>query len=107
MHVEVPEAKVIVMGLLATQEDVADYVRAGASGFIMKDASFEDFFVTVRAVARARRSSRRRSRTRFFSQIAQKVAVSRQGERIDKARILSSVRLTARERQVIDLLSEA
>ena len=44
VHAEVPQARVIVMGLLPTQEDVANYVRAGASGFIMKDASFEDFF---------------------------------------------------------------
>src|SRR4029079_5278171 len=41
VHTEVPAARVIVMGLLSVQEDVADYVRAGASGFIMKDASFE------------------------------------------------------------------
>ncbi|MEO7966474.1 MAG: response regulator transcription factor, partial [Gemmatimonadaceae bacterium] len=51
VHAEVPEAKVIVMGLLPFQEDVADYVRAGASGFIMKDTSFEDFFTTIRTVA--------------------------------------------------------
>ncbi len=47
VHHEVPRAKVIVMGLLPLQEDVADYVRAGAAGFIMKDASFEDFFSTL------------------------------------------------------------
>ncbi len=44
VHGEVPAARVIVMGLLPLQEDIANYVRAGASGFIMKDASFEDFF---------------------------------------------------------------
>ena len=52
VHDEVPGARVIIMGLLPAQEDVATYVRAGASGFIMKDASFEDFFATIRAVAR-------------------------------------------------------
>src|SRR5688572_27109639 len=41
---EVPEAKVIVMGLLPLHEDIADFVRAGASGFVMKDASLEEFF---------------------------------------------------------------
>jgi DNA-binding NarL/FixJ family response regulator len=51
VHGEVPTARVIVMGLLPLQEDVANYVRAGASGFIMKDASFDDFFATIRAVA--------------------------------------------------------
>lgn len=48
---EVPEARVIVMGLLPIQEDIAAFVRAGASGFIMKDASFDDFLRTIRAVA--------------------------------------------------------
>ncbi|HEX4932223.1 MAG TPA: response regulator transcription factor, partial [Gemmatimonadaceae bacterium] len=51
VHSEVPEARVIVMGILPAQEDVADYVRAGASGFIMKDASFNEFFATIIAVA--------------------------------------------------------
>src|ERR1043166_1971113 len=51
VHDEVPEARIIIMGLLPAQEDVATYVRAGASGFIMKDASFLDFFATIRAVA--------------------------------------------------------
>ena len=35
----------------ARQEDVADFVRAGARGFVMKDASFEDFIRTIRFVA--------------------------------------------------------
>ena len=32
VHAEVPQARVIVMGLLPTQEDVAHYVRAGRPG---------------------------------------------------------------------------
>ena len=31
VHLEVPEAKVIVMGLLPAQEDIADFVTAGAA----------------------------------------------------------------------------
>ena len=51
VRVEVPDARVIIMGLLPAQEDVATFVRAGARGFIMKDASFEEFFSTIREVA--------------------------------------------------------
>src|SRR5437763_600798 len=47
-----PHAKVIVMGLLATQDDIVEFVKAGASGFILKDATFADFARTIRAVAR-------------------------------------------------------
>lgn len=100
VHAEVPQAKVIVMGLLPSQEDVAHYVRAGASGFVMKDASFEEFFDTIRAVARGAQVLPNQLTKSLFSQIALNAAVK------DKAQILEAVRLTTRERQVIDLLGE-
>ncbi|HEY9382983.1 MAG TPA: response regulator transcription factor [Gemmatimonadales bacterium] len=100
VHREVPEARVIVMGLLPLQEDVADYVRAGASGFIMKDASFEDFFSTIRAVAAGAEVLPQALTNSLFTQIVQNVVGS------GKARVLDAVSLTNRERQVIDLLGE-
>lgn len=105
VHGEVPEAKVIVMGLLPMQEDVADYVKAGASGFIMKDASFEDFFATIRAVAAGEQVLPKALTQSLFSQIARKASAASKSS-AEKARVLESVRLTVRERQVIDLLSE-
>ena len=100
VHNEVPQAKVIVMGLLPLQEDVADYVRAGASGFVMKDASFEEFFATIRAVAAGAQVLPSQLTQSLFTQIALNVQVK------DKKELLDAVRLTARERQVIDLLGE-
>ncbi|HET9292718.1 MAG TPA: response regulator transcription factor [Gemmatimonadales bacterium] len=100
VHDEVPEARVIVMGLLPIQEDVANYVRAGASGFIMKDASFEDFFATIRAVASGAEVLPQALTNSLFTQITQNVAGT------SKARLLEAVRLTSRERQVVDLLAE-
>ena len=100
VHAEVPGARVIVMGLLPVQEDVANYVRAGASGFIMKDASFEDFFATIRAVAGGAEVLPQALTNSLFTQIVRNVAVG------NKARVLEAMRLTNREHQVIDLLSE-
>lgn len=100
VHAEVPHARVIVMGLLPVQEDVADYVRAGASGFIMKDASFESFFDTIRAVAGGAVVLPPALTDSLFAEIA------RSATTVGKARVLESVRLTSRERQVIDLLAE-
>jgi DNA-binding NarL/FixJ family response regulator len=100
VHAEVPQARVIVMGLLPLQEDVAAYVRAGASGFIMKDASFDEFFATIRAVARGAQVLPSQLTNSLFSQIALN-AVGRR-----EPRLMDSVRLTERERQVIDLLGE-
>lgn len=100
VHSEVPSARVIVMGLLALQEDVADYVRAGASGFIMLDASFEEFFETIRAVADGAEVLPRALTNSLFSQIVRNAPVA------SKARVLESVRLTNREREIIALLGE-
>jgi len=100
VHQEVPEAKVIVMGLLAAQEDVADFVTAGASGFIMKDASFDTFLSTIRAVAEGHQVLPRELTSSLFTQIA--ALAIRKG----KLRMLEAVGLTERERQVIDLIGE-
>jgi len=100
VHVEVPGARVIVMGLLPLEEDVANYVRAGASGFIMKDAVFEDFFATIRAVAGGAEVLPQTLTNSLFSQVARTAAKGR------KTRAMEAVRLTKRERQVIDLLGE-
>lgn len=100
VHAEVPEAKVVVMGLQPLQEDVANYVRAGAFGFVMKDASFEEFISTIRTVASGARVLPTQLTNSLFSQIVRNVTVK------EKARVVDAVRLTSRERQVIDLLGE-
>ena len=100
VRAEVPSARVIVMGLLPLQEDVADYVRAGASGFVMKDASFADFFATIRAVAAGAEVLPQALTNSLFSQIARNVSAN------GKAKVREAVRLTKREREVIDLLGE-
>jgi two-component system NarL family response regulator len=97
---EVPEARVIVMGLLPLHEDVAAFVRAGASGFVMKDASFDEFLRTIRAVAEGGEVLPHQLTGSLFGQIARQVV------RNGKAPVLEGVRLTERERQVIDLLGE-
>ncbi len=100
VHTEVPTARVIVMGLLPIQEEVADYVRAGASGFIMKDATFEEFFSTIRTVARGGEVLPSELTNSLFAQIARNEAGG------DRSRVLEAVRLTNRERQVVALLGE-
>ncbi|MES2124081.1 MAG: response regulator transcription factor [Gemmatimonadota bacterium] len=100
IHGEVPTARIIVMGLLPPQEDVADFVRAGASGFIMKDASFDEFFATIRAVAGGAEVLPEALTNSLFAQIV------RNAVRTKEVRVLEDVRLTNREQQVIALLGE-
>lgn len=47
-----PEVKIIGMWLSASRSDIADFVKAGAAGFILKDAGTADVLDTIRWVAR-------------------------------------------------------
>lgn len=97
---EVPETKVIVMGLLAVHKDIADFVRAGASGFVMKEASLADFFGTIRKVASGIDVLPHQLTGSLFSQIAERAVKG------GKSPVLEAVKLTQRERQVVELLGD-
>jgi DNA-binding NarL/FixJ family response regulator len=96
---EMAEARVIVMDLLPVHEEIAEFVNAGVAGFILKDATFEDFVGTIRSVANGGRVLPAPMTGSLFSQIA-KVAVRRGREEA-----LKSVRMTEREREVIALIA--
>ena len=88
-------SRVIVMDLLPAHEEVVQFVNAGVAGFILKDASMEDFVGTVRSVAGGARVLPSRMTSTLFSQIAHG-AVQRSG-----TDALEAVRMTQREREVI------
>ena len=44
------ETKIIVMDLIPLQADVFEFVQAGVSGFILKDANVAKFIKTIRLV---------------------------------------------------------
>jgi two-component system nitrate/nitrite response regulator NarP len=48
---EFQKIKVIVMDLTPLQENVLIFIKAGVSGFILKDANVDDFLKTIRSVA--------------------------------------------------------
>ena len=95
---EMEHARVIVMDLLPAHEEIAEFVHVGVAGFILKDATFEDFVGTIRLVADGARVLPPPMTGTLFSQIAQ-VAV-----RKEKAAALEGVRMTRREREVIELI---
>ncbi len=97
---EAPEAKVIVMGLSPLQDNIGEFVRLGASGFLMKDSSFDVFVNTVRSVAGGAQVLPPELTGSLFTQIARN-AVRRNGHAA-----LEAVRITQREREVINLISD-
>lgn len=95
---EMAESRVIIMDLLPVHEEIAEFVNAGVAGFILKDASFEDFVGTIRVVADGGRVLPAPMTGTLFSQIA-RVAVRR-----GSAEALEAVRMTQREREVVELI---
>lgn len=95
-----PEAKIIVMDLAPVQADILQYVKAGANGFILKDASLNDFLITIRTVSEGATVLPPLLVDSLFSQIVDHAI--REG----KSKLNEAVKMTKREREVIGLLSE-
>jgi len=97
---EFPKAKVIVMDLAPVQGDIIQYVKAGASGFILKDVTPKDFLITIRSVAKGTKILPPHLTETLFSQIIEHAI--KQG----KTKLKEAVRMTKREREVIGLISD-
>ena len=70
LRAEHPDAGIIVMDLLPVSEEIMEYVNAGVSGFLLKDADFDEFIGTIRAVAAGTKVLPPRLTESLFSQIA-------------------------------------
>ena len=95
-----PQAKIIVMDLAPVQADILQYVKAGANGFILKDASLNDFLITIRSVSEGATILPPLLIDSLFSQIVDHAV--REG----KSKLKESVLMTKREREVILHLGE-
>jgi Response regulator containing a CheY-like receiver domain and an HTH DNA-binding domain len=95
------ETKIVVMDLIPLQADVLEFVQAGVSGFILKDASIADFVKTIRLVYQGSQVLPQHLTGSLFSQIVEH-AISR----FKPSAINESVRMTKREKQVIELIAD-
>lgn len=77
-----------------------DWRWAGVSGFVLKDASFDEFVATIRKVAGGAKVLPRRLTESLFAQIARDSS----HRQVDDA--IPDMRLTRREHEVIDLIGE-
>lgn len=95
-----PDSQVIVMDVLPVYEDLVEFVNVGVSGFVMKDATFEDLITTVRSVAQGAHVLPPQMATTLFARIATEAVARGRPEALD------AVRMTPREREVINLIAE-
>lgn len=95
---EFPDSKVIVMDLVPVHADILQFVKAGASGFILKDASLDEFLTTIRAVAEGVKVLPSRMNDSVFTQIIEYAIKS------GKTKLIDAIKLTKREKEILDLI---
>lgn len=97
---EYPRAEIVVMDLIPVQAEVVEFVKAGVSGFILKDATIDDFLDTIRSVAQGKKVLPPPLAGSLFSHIVEYAVHSGKADRLMKA-----VKLTRREHDVVDLIA--
>ncbi len=96
-----PKIQIVVMDIIPANPEVADYVNAGVSGFILKDATLEDFLRTIRSVHKGNKVLPPTMTTSLFAQVVDYALKKGKADLVVK-----SVRLTKREQEIIKLISK-
>lgn len=95
-----PGTEVVVMDLIPVHAEIIEFVKAGVSGFILKDATLDDFLHTIRTVAKGAKVLPPPLTDSLFSHIVEHAV---QSGKVDS--LIESVRMTRREQDVIDLIA--
>jgi DNA-binding NarL/FixJ family response regulator len=90
----------IVMDLVPIQDDIIEFVKAGVAGFILKDATLDDFLHTIRSVAQGTKILPPTMAGSLFSHIVEHAI---QNGQVDS--LIEAVRMTKREREILDLIA--
>lgn len=98
---EFPDAKVIVMDLVPVHADILQFIKAGATGFILKDATIDEFLATIRSVSDGEKVLPEYLTESLFSQIIE-YAIKK-----GKTLVKEAVGMTKREKEIIELISNA
>lgn len=100
LRTKAPAAALIVLHAGTNTPDVADYVHAGVSGFILKDAGMTEIVATIRAVATGAKVLPPCLATPLFTWLAARPRIRDTGEP------RPATRLTAREHEVTTLIAD-
>ncbi|MEX0686205.1 MAG: response regulator transcription factor [Balneolales bacterium] len=95
-----PDARIIAMYLSPVKENVMQFVEAGATGFIMKDATVDVFIKTIWEVARGETILPSLMADTLFCEIAGDAVKANDSD------FKEELRITARELEVLKLINE-
>lgn len=94
-----PEAKVLILTVHKTEEHVLETLKSGASGYVLKDASHEEFLLAMRSVLQGKRY--------LSPDISARIVDGYLNGRETTDPTSPWESLTPRERQVLKLIAEA
>ena len=100
LHKAFPKVKVIILGLVDLTEEIMACIEAGATGYVLKESSFDHLVETIRSVHRNEAFCSPRMAASLFSRIAELTSEVKMQIPVD------STKLTARELDVINLIAE-
>lgn len=100
LHSDLPKVKVIILGLVDLTDEIIECIEAGAKGYVLKEASFEHLVETILLVHQNETFCSPRMAASVFSRIAELTGKAKEKLPPD------SVKLTARELDVINLIAE-
>ncbi|HJY63174.1 MAG TPA: response regulator transcription factor [Ignavibacteria bacterium] len=95
-----PNLKMIVMDLLPIQTDIKQFIDEGVSGFILKDASIEEFMNTIRSVAKGNKIFPSQMHGSLFSEIVDNAV-----DELMSSKLVESIRMTEKEKKIIGFIS--
>jgi DNA-binding NarL/FixJ family response regulator len=101
LSTELPHVKIVGMGLIPSQQDIIEFVQAGAAGFILKDAGVDEILETIRAVARGITILPPLLLGSLFTHVVEHAQKRR------KAKLRAGVVMTRRERDIIVLIADS
>ncbi len=94
---QAPDIKVIALSMHSDKKYVKEMLAAGASGYLLKDAAFEELGMAIATVLK--------NKTYLSPQITDTVVKDYVNEHVPKDSIVSTA-LSAREREVLQLIAE-
>lgn len=94
---DLPEVKVIILGMPDVTNEIMGCIEAGAAGYVLKEVSFDYLVETIRSANRGESFCSPQVAASLFSRVAELA-----GERIPK----SSIKLTPREIEIVNTIAE-
>lgn len=97
LYRDLPEVKVIILGMPDLTDEIMACIEAGAVGYVLKESSFDFLVETIRSAKRGESFCSPRMAASLFSRVAELM-----GERIPR----EAVKLTPREVEIINKIAE-